>query len=1181
MRPRMNSKIETHRLVNRTLTIIGFIFALTVFGGSSVYAKTFTVNSTNDTIAIDGFTTLREAICAASTNQLCGDVSAGSPGLDVINFNIQNSGIVHTINLLSPLPEITERVTIDGYSQPGSSVNTAQFGTNAVIRIELNGANIPNNFTKHGLVINNASSCLIRGLAINRFAGVGIVIRRNPPTNAGLNTVTGCFIGTDATGTAALPNGTGIDLFEAASSTIGGDTPAEMNLISGNQVANAGTGIRIERAGAVGNAVTGNLIGTDKNGTAALPNYMGVVVKDDASGNYIGIGGANADGRNIISGNTFFGLEILHSKQNVVQDNYIGTNVLGTAKISNGRGIYLGDADDNLIGGPFAGAGNVISGNMTFGIDIELGSGNNTMLGNFIGTGPDGASDLGNGSSGIVIYDNLNAPGNTIGGTSSGSGNVVAFNAGSGITVWQASSINNAIRQNSIFSNSLLGIDLTTNANLNLPTSNDQGDGDSGPNNFQNFPVVTQAITSGNTTSINLSLNSTASTTYKVELFANPTCDKSNFGEGKQYLQTLNLVTDASGNAATNASQAAVPPGQFITATATDPTGNTSEFSQCKQVTVPVPGSLVFSLASYSAGENGGTATINVQRIGGANGAVSVQYATNGGTATANSDYTSASGTLNWADGDTSNKIFTVVVTDDTLDEANETVSLSLSTPTGGATLGNQSSAVLTIVDDDIAPSVSISDTTQVEGHQGNINADFNLTLSEASGQTVTVDYVTAPGTATDGSDYQSNSGTLTFNPGETNKVVTVLINGDTQDEADENFFVNLSNPSNAGLTKAQGTGTITNDDAPKTSSFGFSSASYSISEDTQFVTVEVTRTGDTTSAAKVSYTTSDTASLTPCTVAQGQASERCDYATSVGTLRWAAGEGGTKSFTIPIIDDVHAEASETFNVNLSQVVGATLGAQQTATITVTDNQNDVAGMLNPVDTVDFYVSMQYIDFLNRLPDQSGFTNWVNTLVPCPGGGYGMDNPTCDRIHVSKSFYQSEEFQGRGYWAYRFYQASLGRSPLYAEFIPDMARVGGPKSPQEEALSKQEFTEEWTQRAEFKAIYDGLSHQAYVDALLQTAGVQLVNKSQLIDLLVNGQKTRAEVLREVVESKVVEDKYYVEGFVSMQYFGYLRRDPDSTGYNNYVLKLTQTGDPRQMVFDFIYSTEYRQRFGPQ
>src|SRR5690242_5563770 len=140
------------------------------------------------------------------------------------------------------------------------------------------------------------------------------------------------------------------------------------------------------------------------------------------------------------------------------------------------------------------------------------------------------------------------------------------------------------------------------------------------------------------------------------------------------------------------------------------------------------------------------------------------------------------------------------------------------------------------------------------------------------------------------------------------------------------------------------------------------------------------------------------------------------------------------------------------------------------------------------IDDIDFFVQQQYIDFLGRMPDSTGFANWNTTLNQCPNGGFGEnDNPGCDRVHVSAGFFQSTEFQDRGYWAYRYYEAALGRRPLYAEFIPDMQKVGGGQSPDQEAASKNQYMNDFVQKQEFKNIYDALSNQGFVDKLEQTS----------------------------------------------------------------------------------------------
>jgi len=232
------------------------------------------------------------------------------------------------------------------------------------------------------------------------------------------------------------------------------------------------------------------------------------------------------------------------------------------------------------------------------------------------------------------------------------------------------------------------------------------------------------------------------------------------------------------------------------------------------------------------------------------------------------------------------------------------------------------------------------------------------------------------------------------------------------------------------------------------------------------------------------------------------------------------------------------------------------------------------------IDDVDFFVQQQYIDFLGRMPDSVGFANWNATLGNCPNGGFGeFDHPDCDRVHVSAGFYLSNEFQGRGYWAYRFYDAVLGRRPLYSEFVPDMQKIGGAQSPDQEVVSKNQYMNDFVQKTEFKTAYDGLSNSQFVNKLEQTAGIVLSNKANLIAALDGGTQTKAQVVRTVIESSAVFDKFFNRGFVTMQYFGYLKRDPDTIGFKNWVDTLN--ADPsnfRHMIFGFIYSTEYRNRF---
>ncbi len=353
------------------------------------------------------------------------------------------------------------------------------------------------------------------------------------------------------------------------------------------------------------------------------------------------------------------------------------------------------------------------------------------------------------------------------------------------------------------------------------------------------------------------------------------------------------------------------------------------------------------------------------------------------------------------------------------------------------------------------------------------------------------------------------------------------------------------------------------------------SSVAISVNEGAGRAQVVVTRTGDHTTAVSADYATSDNSGLNACSSVTGLASSRCDYATSIGTLRFASGEI-SKTIFIPLVDDVYAEGNETFRLTLSRPVGASLGTSTLATITLTDNET-VTGTTNPIDSVPFFVRQHYIDFLGREPDPAGYQGWQDVLNNC---GRTVA-PPCDRIEVSAGFFRSPEFQDRGYLIYRFYSA-VGRIPLYEDFMPDFAKVSGFLSAQQLEENKVAFVNEFMARSDFQTKYGALTDPtAYVNALLQTVGLpNHPSRQTWITGLTNGSMTRGQVLRALVESTEVYNKYYTEAFVIMQYFGYLRRSADIS-YQQWIQTMNSTGgDYRVMINGFLNSAEYRQRFGP-
>jgi CSLREA domain-containing protein len=404
--------------------------------------------------------------------------------------------------------------------------------------------------------------------------------------------------------------------------------------------------------------------------------------------------------------------------------------------------------------------------------------------------------------------------------------------------------------------------------------------------------------------------------------------------------------------------------------------------------------------------------------------------------------------------------------------------------------------------------------------------------------------------------------GTFTYNP----PAGTVLSVGTHQ------LSVTFTPTNTANYTSAQASVTLTVD--PVTAAaLNFDNATYSVNEGDGRVTITVNRTGGAPGVATVTYATSDTAGLQNCDVFNGIASSRCDYPTSVGILRFASGET-SKTISIPIVDDSYAEGPENFSITLSNPVGENLGTVSTATITITDNET-VTGA-NPLSSNFFFVRQHYIDFLGREPEPKGLADWLAILNNCQSG-----DKSCDRIEVSSDFFRSSEFQERGYFVYRFYSASLGRKPDYAEFMPDMAKVSGFLTEAEKEANKVAFINEFMARTEFKNRYDSqVTPTAYVDALLQAAGLpNHPSRAGWIAGLQNGTLTRAQVLRQLAESAEVYRKFYNQAFVVEEYFGYLRRDPDAM-YLQWIDTLNQTGDYRTMINGFMNSTEYRQRFGP-
>jgi Calx-beta domain/Domain of unknown function (DUF4214) len=358
---------------------------------------------------------------------------------------------------------------------------------------------------------------------------------------------------------------------------------------------------------------------------------------------------------------------------------------------------------------------------------------------------------------------------------------------------------------------------------------------------------------------------------------------------------------------------------------------------------------------------------------------------------------------------------------------------------------------------------------------------------------------------------------------------------------------------------------------------FQFSAVNYSVQEDLGSVTLTVTRNGDASSAAAVDYRTNDQV-----------ASQKTDFEYAAGTLLFAPGET-SKTLQILINEDAYSEGNETFNVSLSNPVGASLG-QASAAVTINDDAPESSG--NPIDDAGAFVYMQYHDFLNREPDPAGFAFWTNEINSCGADAQCRD---IKRINVSAAFYLSIEFQQTGYLLYLMQKETYATVPQYAVFMRDLQEVSrgvivnSPGWQQKLADNQQQFAIRWTDRPEFKAVYDGMSNPDFVNALYANAGLA-VNQSDrdaLVAKLDTAAENRAAALLDVASNTVFRQKEQSAAFVLMEYFGYLRRDPsaapdsDLSGYNFWLVKLNQFGRnyiDAEMVKAFITSIEYRQRF---
>jgi len=612
----------------RLMPLVVLLVLLTTFVGPAPLARAagFVVTNTNDS----GAGSLRQAIIDANATL----------GSDTISFNIPtsdpgyNAATIHwTIAPVAPLPAITDQVAIDGSTQPGASCASWP----PTLKVELSGASVSP--FGAGLAITGAGGSAIRGLLINRYSNTGNgdgTSRAITITDSDNNAVECMFFGTNLAGTATV--GPGEDfLFNLENILLQGDSAnnrigtngdgvndiGERNLLSGaraivsvdqanrtiiagnyigidvtgtvalapgnevvvladagvNRIGTNGDGVAdaVERniilgnqaifiIGSSNNVIAGNYFNVDATGTVAFPHFQSIFV--NGNGNRIGTDGSNdafnANERNVLAGSNSDAIQVFGSPNTVIAGNYIGTNAAGTAALPNSFGIsVVSGSSDTRIGTNGDGVadaveGNLIGGNLNDGIQIaDTETSFTTVAGNYIGTDQTGTLDLGNGGNGITVVERPNP--NRI------SGNLIRFNAGAGVLLVNGAS-GTTIRANSI--------DLNGAAGIISPE--------------RPVPLIARAVPDADTLRATGVVTGVVAAAYTLDFYTSPSCDASFFGEGRTYLGSQQVTTNADGVAEFDLSftpEVAVPLGQFVTATSTGPSvpGNTvtSAFSNC------------------------------------------------------------------------------------------------------------------------------------------------------------------------------------------------------------------------------------------------------------------------------------------------------------------------------------------------------------------------------------------------------------------------------------------------------------------------------------------------------------------------------------------------------------------------------------------------------------------------
>ena len=548
------------------------------FSTDSLVVTEFTVNSVGDELDNnlgDGILTTGNTLDSGENEKTLRAAIVESNnrpnGFDyplIINFDIPGDG-VHTIELDDYLADIEMPVIINGYSQPGAVQNTNDFedGLNFELKIEIDASNTGGG----GVLQVKAANCTIKGMILNG-GPFNIDYEEVFSSTAGYCTVQGNIIGYDATATVSA--GGSIRINDCDYNQIGGVNPEDRNLIAGLRIENSSN-----------NVIQGNYFGTDMTGSAGLIGGGSNLLDLEGTSELNQIGGVDDNTGNVFAGSNlnaavaFYGEQV---RNNYFYGNKIGVNVSASQAIGAfNYGVRLSNyANNNHIGA--MGGGNVIA-SAAAGVAsvlIETYAHDNNFIANSVGSDLSGTLNFN--SQGPAIQITNDAYSNRIGGFEESEGNIIAYNQGKGVQITNTAGIGNEIYQNSIHSNLYLGIDIGDGG----PNTNDLIDNDTGPNNLQNYPIISSALFENDTVTLHGTFNSVASSTFRLEYYLNDECDPSGYGEGERYLGSGYVSTDVDGSAEFSISfNVLVPVGSYITATATNPEGSTSEFSACQAIT--------------------------------------------------------------------------------------------------------------------------------------------------------------------------------------------------------------------------------------------------------------------------------------------------------------------------------------------------------------------------------------------------------------------------------------------------------------------------------------------------------------------------------------------------------------------------------------------------------------------